>query len=220
MGQFPNEFGIPSGRQVSSGLAIAALVVAVLGLCVPGLGLVAIVLGVIAVMKASSSPETHGGKGFAIGGILIGLLATLIWLVATFLIMTGYRLGKPTIERTINMTQIATALQQYAADNGGWYPETAVDWDARLKQYNLDMTKIGTPDAPAGTKDAYVYVPGFKEPFNGGKIVVYENPAYLTEGMVPVLYADGRVDFMDVEQLKKLLKDAGRDNGAAAPAKP
>lgn len=220
MGQFPNELDVPMSRQVSSGLALASLIVAILGLCVPGLGLVAIVLGVMAVMKASSSPETHGGKGFAIGGIVLGLAASLMWLVAGFLILTGYRMGRPTIERTINMTQIATALQQYASDNGGWYPETAVDWDARLKKYDLDMTKISTPDAPAGAKDVYVYVPGFKEPFNGSKILVYENPAYLTKGIVPVLYADGRVDLMDVDKLKQILKDAGRGDGAAVPAKP
>lgn len=64
------------------GLAIAALVLGILGLfgslIVFGavLSLVAVILGIIALVK--SKQPTHGGKGFAISGIVLGILGLVI----------------------------------------------------------------------------------------------------------------------------------------------
>jgi hypothetical protein len=82
------------GQQPSSGLAIGALVTGILA--IPGacccyssvpLGIAAIVMGVIAMNKAKASPQTHGGKGMAIGGLVCGIVALAFTVLALVLHM-------------------------------------------------------------------------------------------------------------------------------------
>ena len=76
----------------SNGLAIGALVVGILA--IPGacccyssipLGIAAIIMGVIAMNKAKVSPETHGGRGMAIGGLVCGIVALAFTILAVIL---------------------------------------------------------------------------------------------------------------------------------------
>lgn len=76
----------------SNGLAIAALVVGILA--IPGacccyssipLGIAAIVMGVIAMNKAKVSPETHGGRGMAVGGLVCGIIGLGMTVLAIIL---------------------------------------------------------------------------------------------------------------------------------------
>ncbi len=75
----------------SNGLAIASLatgILAIPGACccyssVP-LGIAAIIMGFIAMSKAKESPETHGGRGMALGGVIcggVGLAFTVLAIV-------------------------------------------------------------------------------------------------------------------------------------------
>src|SRR4051812_42028419 len=63
-------------RVTTSGMAIASLVLACIGLFVPLLGIVAIVLGIIALRKMSD--PSIGGKGLAIAGISVGSVSLLL----------------------------------------------------------------------------------------------------------------------------------------------
>jgi hypothetical protein len=69
------------GAGQKKGLAIASLVLGVLSICTfAGLvvgGLVGTILGIVALVKANSSPATHGGKGLAIAGIVTSVLSFL-----------------------------------------------------------------------------------------------------------------------------------------------
>ena len=76
----------------SNGLAIGALVVGILA--IPGacccyssipLGIAAIIMGVIAMNKAKGSPETHGGRGMASGGLVCGIVALAFTILAVIL---------------------------------------------------------------------------------------------------------------------------------------
>ncbi|VXB79568.1 DUF4190 domain-containing protein [Nocardioides sp. AX2bis] len=68
--------------KLKKGLAIAALVLGILGLfgslIVFGaiLSLVAVILGIVALVQ--SKKPTHGGKGFAISGIVLGILGLVL----------------------------------------------------------------------------------------------------------------------------------------------
>lgn len=75
----------------STGLATAAMTCGLIaipcacccGIGVP-LGIAGAVMGAIAMSKASSSPETHGGKGKALAGVIcgsIGLVLSVLWLI-------------------------------------------------------------------------------------------------------------------------------------------
>ena len=76
----------------SNGLAIGALVVGILA--IPGacccyssipLGIAAIVMGIIAMNKAKMSPESYGGRGMAIGGLVCGIIGLGFTILAIIL---------------------------------------------------------------------------------------------------------------------------------------
>ncbi len=72
--------GAAAGRR--QGLAIASLVLGILGLPTVGLlgvgALLGIVLGVVALVKAGREPSVYGGKGLAIAGIGASVLSILL----------------------------------------------------------------------------------------------------------------------------------------------
>ncbi len=58
-----------------NGLAIAALIVAIVGLCIPVIGpLVAIVLGIVALVGSSGKAHAGGAKAMSIIAICLGVL--------------------------------------------------------------------------------------------------------------------------------------------------
>lgn len=81
-------------QQPSQGLAIASMIVGLLGLVVgmfclgPVPGIVALILGLVALSQIKKAPDKNGGKPFAIIGIVFGSLSVLIfglWLLFVIL---------------------------------------------------------------------------------------------------------------------------------------
>jgi len=68
---------LPEAMPGTNGLAIAALVLGILGL-VPPLGIIAIVLGAVALQQVTR--RNQSGRGLAIAGIVLGSLAVLAWI--------------------------------------------------------------------------------------------------------------------------------------------
>src|SRR5688572_15209934 len=104
-----------------SGLAIASLVLAILGFCTGGLtGLIGLILGITAVIGINKSQGRISGSGLAIAGIVVGALSMLCLplQIAMFLpAFTQARLGVKNARATGNLHQIDGALRQYANDN-------------------------------------------------------------------------------------------------------
>lgn len=75
-------YGSAPSRSLPTGMAVASLVLGILGLLTSAfllgglLGLVAIILGIIALGKIKRGEA--GGRGMAIGGIVTGILALLV----------------------------------------------------------------------------------------------------------------------------------------------
>jgi len=81
-GQYPAPYP-PSGYQPPStnGLAIASLVLGVVGWIPCGAGsIVAIVLGFVARSQIRASQGRQGGDGLALAGIVLGFLAVALWI--------------------------------------------------------------------------------------------------------------------------------------------
>jgi len=72
-------------NQPSQGLAVASMVLGILGLFVgmfclgPVPGIAALVLGLVALSQIKSAPDRNGGKPFAIVGIITGSLSMVIF---------------------------------------------------------------------------------------------------------------------------------------------
>ena len=71
--------GLPAPSRMSV-LAVIALVCGIIG-CVPPLSLLAIILGVAAIFLIAGSKGRVRGTGLAIGGVVLGLIFTGIWVL-------------------------------------------------------------------------------------------------------------------------------------------
>jgi prepilin-type processing-associated H-X9-DG protein len=74
--------GFPATGELRNGMAVAALVLGILGLVLcpigPLLGLVALALGIVALVRAGNLPEPFSRRGMAITGICLGGASVLV----------------------------------------------------------------------------------------------------------------------------------------------
>jgi hypothetical protein len=113
------------------GLAVASLVLGILGLPTLGLlgvgALLAIVLGVAALAKAREEPRVYGGKGLAIAGIVCAavsvVLAPFLGIVAAIVIPSILRARVAANEAATigDIRMVIYAEAQYSEHNGGHY---------------------------------------------------------------------------------------------------
>ena len=75
-------------KQRTSGLAVAALVLGILGLFFNILGILAIIFGGISVSQTGRDPSI-GGRGMAIAGLVLGIIDILIW-VLIFIFVSSF----------------------------------------------------------------------------------------------------------------------------------
>jgi type II secretory pathway pseudopilin PulG len=106
-------------------------VLGVISICTfAGLGigaLVGTILGIVALVKANSSPATHGGKGLAIAGIVTSVLSVLaiplIGIVAAIMIPSLLR-ARVSANESMAIGDIRTVISAeatYQAANAGFY---------------------------------------------------------------------------------------------------
>lgn len=225
MSQFPGGDNLALPPK-TSGLAIAGLILAIVGFCVPGLALVGIILAVIALVRINAEPTRLQGRGLAIGGIIAGAVGLV---VSTVLVCGGIMLpalGKArqsaqSLKSSVQLRQIGVALNQYAMDNKDTLPEPGADLQARLSIYGITPDVFEAPYvSDEGVTDSYIYIPGYqlstlRNPAQ--TIIAYENPRHVRNKRVNLLMADGSVQSISVEELEGRLA-ASPPPGAATPA--
>jgi prepilin-type processing-associated H-X9-DG protein len=116
----------------TSGLAIASLVLGILGFCSGGLsGLVGVVLGVVALKKIRREPARLKGRGLAIAGICVStfFIGVLIFVLPALLLpaLSKARQKSHTIDCVNQVKEIGLAVRLYADENDGQAP-AAVNW--------------------------------------------------------------------------------------------
>lgn len=133
------------------GMAITAMVLGIVSfplMCAFFTGiltaLVGLILGIVALVRANRSPETYGGKGMAIAGVVVSGVAILsLPIVAAISIPSLLRARTAANEASVlgDMRTIISAETTYAAFNGGHFDTLAC----------LANPQTCIPDLPAGT---------------------------------------------------------------------
>lgn len=153
----------------TSGLAIASLVVGIVGLLpavVLGIlgpfamgvsALVALPLGIIALTQINRSQGRLSGKGLAIGGICLGgcsLLLVPLVLAMLFPVFARAREAARKVQCLANVKQLALELQMYQSD-WGVLPDAAT-WCDAVEEYIVNPRVYVCPSAH-GVRCGYAY---------------------------------------------------------------
>ena len=127
-----------SNTAALSGMAVASLVLGILGFFSLGLAAIpGVILGIVALVKIQKEPAQLKGAGLAIAGICVS--GTMLLFVPVMAAMLLPALGKAkqraqAIQCMNNIRQIDLALIMYADDHGGKLPP-ADGWNDALKPY-------------------------------------------------------------------------------------
>ena len=113
------------------GMAVASLVLGIVGLFTFGLlivgAIVGIVLGIIAVIRANREPQSYGGKGLAIGGIVTNAVSLVIipflGIIAAIAIpsLLRARVSANEVATIGDIRTVISAETVYASANQGFY---------------------------------------------------------------------------------------------------
>ncbi|MFA5555107.1 MAG: DUF4190 domain-containing protein [Phycisphaerae bacterium] len=210
----------------TSGLAIAALVLGILSFFSCGLLIIpAMVCGIIAAVQISNSRGRLKGMGMAIMGIVspaiaIPIIALLMGILMPALVQV--RLLAQTMMCGENLKAIGNAMILYADENNGQFPTPERWCDLLIQNADIDPKKFICPSHSEGpcsyamnvnaarlgssAPEDMVLVFESKPDWNlaGGKeLLAAENHR---DG-VNIVFVDGTVEFVRIEDLPKLIWD-------------
>jgi len=199
-----------AAAQKTSGMAIASLVVAVLGLplsCCYGFGvilsIVALVLGIVALSGIKRSAVAVQGRGLAVTGVVLSLVnIVLVIVLAILAVVFGMKWGPEFMqmfERAERMQEVGRACRSYARTHGK-FPDTL----ETLVDEGLTTSVIDS-----GTGEAFVYVGrGLDPKTDRGKIIVFSKDGGFM-GTYNVILGDGSATMLPHADLARRLKAQG-----------
>jgi hypothetical protein len=182
---------MPGGPPESSGLAIASLVLGILGFFSAGLTAIpAIICGHISLSHIKKAAGRMSGQGLAVGGLVTGYFGLL------FILAIGLGIALPAfavvqsrgqeMKCLVEAKQIGLACKIYAADHQGDYPP---DLDQLVPKYLPDAKILECPliknQAPMG----YDYFGG-KDSDPGTKVLLSSKATTRTHKRI-VVTSDG-----------------------------
>ena len=154
-----------------TGMAIASLVLGILGLPCAGLfglgALAGLILGIIALVKAKNEPALYGGSGMAIGGIVTSALGLLfIPIIAAIAIpsLLRARVSANEAQSIGDIRSVLSAEATYASTNGGYYDtlDCLVSPTSCIPNYPTQAPAFLSSDLTTTTKGGYerIFYPG------------------------------------------------------------
>jgi prepilin-type processing-associated H-X9-DG protein len=218
----------PAGAGNTSGLAIASLVLGIIGLFLCGIGeIVGLVLGIVALVKINQSGGALRGRGLAIAGIVLsGLSFALLPAVMLMPALTRAKAKAQSITCMNHMKQLGLGLMMYSSDNQNQWPAADKWCDAISHSVGSEAT-FKCLAGPPGQRCHYAFnarlsglpVNQIREPMRtvlafeteggwnqaGGQELVLNRPRHL--GTVGVLFADGHVEMVRMTRLQSLRWD-------------
>ncbi|NLH18025.1 MAG: hypothetical protein GX455_15730 [Phycisphaerae bacterium] len=172
--------------------------------------------------------RTHyQGSGLEATGSVAGGAAAL------GILMPALNKTKTIAQRVVagtNLKAIGTACHIYANDHQDKFPPNL---EALIEECDLSPKSLESPRKPKNhSGPSYIYIEGQTTSNPIGNILAYEDPAFIKDGMVNVLFIDGHSEAMKMEPfraaLKKTYEQLGRpipeesksDSPPSAPTKP
>ncbi|MBN1512222.1 MAG: hypothetical protein JXB13_09430 [Phycisphaerae bacterium] len=113
-----------------------------------------------------------------------------------------------------NVRGVVTCCKIYANENDDKFPpnmQVLID-TGEMTPRQLVNPRVRNADA----KDHYIYIPGHTEASPPDLVVIYENPAYVDEG-INIGYVDGHVEFVRGEAALERVRDTYKRMGLEVP---
>jgi len=145
-------------RARTSGMAVASLVLGILGFFLFAIpALVGLVLGIISLRAVNRSQGRLRGQGLAIAGICVSGCVTMLIPIMAAMVFPVFARARESARKAVclsNIKNVCLALQMYAGDNGGVYPDGR-SWSDALAGYVPNKAAFVCPsqrqrDAPCG----------------------------------------------------------------------
>ncbi len=207
----------------TNGLAIASLVVSIIGLIIPLGGVLGIIFGVVGLKKVRE--QGAGGRGLAMAGVIVGCFTTLTTIVGIAIMVPALnraRINAREIKCMANMRTVGQAVMMYAADNKGYYPP---DINLLISGKYLPSSVLLCPTVhPPGTVPAapttdFVYavtgqsVRASRPPGGASRFVLlYEPLSNHSDGEINALFGDGHVERIKNPRSSQFIKSLEAGN--------
>lgn len=205
----------------TSGWATASLVTGLLGFCVPVIpSVVAIWTGITGLNKTRNGRA--GGRGMAVAGLALGVAMLLLWgLILAAAVPAGLSRAREQAGRVkceSNLRQISAALIMYTNAHHKHFPDSLEDLvkaDPRLSPSLFVCPASGKTPATRATLSSgiasgqhcsYIYLgKGLENDASGDTVVMYEPLADHHRSGMNVLFADGRVEFLNRDDAQPII---------------
>ena len=201
-------------RERRAGLAIASLVLGVVGFCTGGIaGIVGVILGIVVLVKASSDPQVDHGKGFAIGGIVTGavsLLSSLIVLpLMIAILLPSLSVARETAKQAVcaaNLRAVEAALLEYVEKHGQEPPNLTALVDENM----LDPRGLICPSVNPAVNQMLPFIWTRNVDCDDAENIIAYEPIQNHNGDGGnVLFCDGHVEFVLEANWEQTLRDGG-----------
>jgi prepilin-type processing-associated H-X9-DG protein len=135
----PTTTAAPNAK--TSGMAIASLVLGILGFCTLFITApLAMLFGISAISTINYSQGKLKGKGFAIAGISISSIELILAIFILMPALARMHTISPRIICAVNLKRLGASTIMYANNNKGQYP-TSDKWCDSLIKYDPDLNK-------------------------------------------------------------------------------
>jgi hypothetical protein len=228
---YEDQTAVPPDKIKTSGLAIASLVLGILGIICCVFGFLAdipgLILGIIALKKIKAQPQLLGGKGLAIAGVVLSVIGIVLSIFAIITIAPNLREGWDQAQDLVCQGQlmgIGIALDEYQYDYDGKYPESL---DILVEEDYLDDPEILKCLATINqsVRTSYIYRGAglnCNDLIRPAEIILVYDPQENHDGEFRnVLFADGFVQhFEEDEFLEAVSTDNAIRRELGLPEKP
>jgi hypothetical protein len=202
MGENENVGSGAGGAPKTSGLAIASLVLGIIGVPLAGFllfGLIGLILGIAALVGISKSGGRIGGQGLAIAGTCLSGASLLLFVLSLAMLLPALAAARERARRTkctSNLKQIGYGVHLYSTD---WYDrfpdsvEKLIEANIIMDREVLRCPSSSTP--PGGSECGYGYVTGVHPVFPVDCVVAHDKSGNHLDGR-NVLFVGGNVEWM------------------------